>query len=236
MNRKKLQKEIVKRLDKLHRFAKLIAETHNEEDIHKFRVNYKKLRALLRMIHNKRKEVLPEKLKQLYTTAGTIRDMQLHYKAVSNYFGQQTSMPVMYINHILQMTTAACNDFDQLYKHCSFKRLSGVIKEDIQGKHYRLTHWQQDNIKPLSLKKWHPVTDNAIHNIRKHVKDLLYTQKYLHPEKDYSLVADSLGNYIDHCILLKLLEANIHHAPADEQAMLEEAGNQWQQQDNGFND
>ncbi len=230
MNREGLHKEIVKKLHKLRHYARLITEAQREEDIHQFRVNYKKLRALLRMLHHN-KARLPKCFKRLYTAAGSIRDLQLHYQTLSTYFGQQNTLPVIYMSHILQATTDACTQFDRLYKHCSFSRLMHVINTHIpHSYHKKLGHWQEDNLQAIALRLSHELCDEDIHDIRKHVKDLLYTQQYLHLKKDYNPIAQTIGNYIDHCVLLQLLDVYSPQAPANEQDLLKQACLHWQKE------
>lgn len=230
MSREQLQKDIVRKLRDVHHYARLIAEKHEEEDIHEFRVNYKKLRALLRMVHpNGHKAGLPKNLKRLYTLAGTIRDLQLHYKTVNTYFAQYDTVPVGYLQHIRKAITGAAKDFTRVYNHCSFSRISQTIKKDIPPKYHKeLKNWQDDNVRAVKLNLSPGVTDKTIHDIRKHVKDLAYTHKYLLYKKGYNPVAKSIGEYIDSCVLLKLLEENISNAPADEIPMLQHARQQWQ--------
>lgn len=232
MNRKRLQNDVAKKLHNMHHFARLITQKHDEEDIHQFRVNYKKLRSLLRMMHyNHHKKVLPKRFKQLYTAAGVTRDLQLHYTTIVNHFGQGRPMPVIYINHILQAISKASEDFDRLYRHCSFTRLSHIIKARTPHKyHKKIKYWQNDNVQAISSKLLQEPTDDTIHEIRKHTKDLLYTRRYLHLEKDYNPIATSTGSYIDQCVLLTLLDAHISYAPEAEQAILRDARQRWQKQ------
>jgi hypothetical protein len=183
------------------------------------------------MHYSHHKKLLPKKIKQLYTAAGVTRDLQLHYTTVSNYFGQGQVMPVEYINHISKAISQASDDFDRLYRHCSFARLPHIIKARTPHKyHKKLKQWQEDNVQAISSKQLQEPTDDTIHEIRKHVKDLLYTRKYLHFEKDYNPIAKSTGSYIDRCVLLALLDAHISYAPEAEQALLRDAHVQWQKQ------
>ncbi|MBS1773788.1 MAG: CHAD domain-containing protein [Bacteroidetes bacterium] len=231
MFHRQLQKDIRKQLHRFHDYARLITRHHNEEDVHRFRVSYKKLRALYRMMHYKHhKNGLPEQFKELYTASGTIRDLQLHYKAVSEYCSKHHKAPIIYLNHILTSIAGACTDFDNRYKHCSFSRLSHTITSHIPHTfNKRLQHWKQDNLDAISSSLSTDIDDNAIHEIRKHLKDLLYTRSYIQLSKNDEPAIESIGSYIDYQVLLQLLKANIHYAPAGEQTILKHAMHDWQE-------
>ena len=66
---------------KLQQHINKIAVHFDTEDIHQFRITYKKLRAFFRMLslqNNIEKAITPsKKLKKVYTLLGTIRDLQL---------------------------------------------------------------------------------------------------------------------------------------------------------------
>ena len=230
MYHRQLQKDIRKQLHHFHDYARLITRHHSEDDVHDFRVSYKKLRALYRMMHYKHhKSGLPERFKELYKAAGAIRDLQLHYTAISEYGSKHHNTPIIYLNHILTSIANACTDFDNRYKQCSFSRLTHTITSHIPhtfGK--RLQHWKQDKQEAISSLLT-DIDDNAIHEIRKHLKDLLYTQSYIQLSENYEPATKSIGSYVDYQVLLQLLKANMHYAPASEQTILKRAMYDWQE-------
>lgn len=82
MMKKKKIKEIVKdQIKNLQNKFNKIVPNFDPEDIHKFRLEYKKMRAFFRMIQQNKNKVLksnfPESLKNIYKITGKIRDLQL---------------------------------------------------------------------------------------------------------------------------------------------------------------
>ena len=71
---------------KLKKQTKTVAEEFDMEAIHQFRVEYKKLRAFLRIIslqHETAGEIkFPKKLKRGYNIIGSVRDLQLQQQRI----------------------------------------------------------------------------------------------------------------------------------------------------------
>ena len=71
---------------RLYKHGAEIKKGYAEEAIHQFRVDYKKLRAFLRMVMLKMAEprdlMIPHPLKKMYATSGEVRDRQLCIKRI----------------------------------------------------------------------------------------------------------------------------------------------------------
>jgi len=71
---------------RLYKHSGKVKKDFAEDAIHEFRVDYKKLRAFLRMLQLKAKEPrdlkLPHSIKGMYATAGQVRDRQLCIKRI----------------------------------------------------------------------------------------------------------------------------------------------------------
>ena len=86
---------------KLNKYIKKISEHFNEEAIHQFRVEYKKLRAFFRMIsqqHDTAGEIkISKKLKKGYNISGSIRDLQLQQQRIISATKQELKKPKAYL-------------------------------------------------------------------------------------------------------------------------------------------
>ncbi len=228
---KRLTKNISKRLNTLERSARKVAAAHNEEDIHKLRVAYKKLRALLRMAASAGYATrIPPALKKLYEAAGDIRDLQLHQRAVHAYFQQYNTLPEHYLQHIQHEITEAIISFNKMYKQVSFKRVYKLAFEHLPVKLSRkeLINWHSQHVNTIKAMSNSTVTDESIHEIRKHLKDLIYTSAYLSSGETYTEPAELLGAYMDSCVLVTFMNRHKTSAPPEETNMLEYALQTWQ--------
>src|SRR5450432_3386072 len=92
-------KNIFKRIDKL--FHKIIID-FTTEDIQKFRIEIKKLRAFFHLLDMEINKVvqfrITGKIKTFYEYTGIIRKLQLHLEKVNNYFEYSNeNIPLCYI-------------------------------------------------------------------------------------------------------------------------------------------
>lgn len=100
MEKNALKAIITARLKKMQKFGEEIKMHFRDEDIHKFRVEVKKLRAFLRLIalgiKNPKDLKLPKKLKEINTTAGAIRDIHLHLRRMETAIPENAAQPDSY--------------------------------------------------------------------------------------------------------------------------------------------
>src|SRR5258708_6943651 len=81
MKQKTLKKIVDKRISGIQKPSRKIIAGRNSDDIHEFRVAFKKYRAFVRLMHEPQpaKDIsVPEKLKNFYHQAGALRDRQLY--------------------------------------------------------------------------------------------------------------------------------------------------------------
>jgi CHAD domain-containing protein len=94
------RKELVHIVEK--RFSSLLSnwvgmQQLNKDAIHEWRVDYKKLRALIRLgAEHKKKLEIPSSLKEVYSVAGEIRDRQMQMERMLQWFGNETLFPPSY--------------------------------------------------------------------------------------------------------------------------------------------
>ncbi|MBN9482542.1 MAG: hypothetical protein BGO70_18350 [Bacteroidetes bacterium 43-93] len=221
--------EIQKRLKAMRLYAEKVSRHFGEEDIHQLRVNYKKARAFIRLSNGKKvKKLLPPTIKDLYTAAGKIRDLQLHIKSVKRYFKDLDSTPTHYLDAVNAELKEAKDEYKQCYKNVSFQRIAKTASANIASdlRHREIKQWVQKQWKRIDKILQLPPDEEQLHEIRKHLKDLHYTQQ-LSKEKDQDKLIDDLGSFIDMKVLMTLSDQFINSASADEKKIFAAASFQW---------
>lgn len=156
----------------------------NEDVIHDVRVEYKKLRAFLRMISSKSNNGKSLKvshyLKNCYVIAGSIRDLQLQQKFILNASKDEVKKPWDYI-HLLQKHIDKSKA--ELRKtHLQKKTKNGIQHLNISipasfdlpdFKCYRIQMTASFN----SIIQQEKRSDDDIHQVRKLLKDFFYNLK-----------------------------------------------------------
>ena len=192
------------------------------EAIHTMRVSFKQLRALLRVSEHyvvlKKKRVFKQ-FKKVYCAAGAVRDMDIYTGTLQQYFTTATihnwkEKQSGYTHHLQNELQLAIAAFD-------IGKFTGVIthamKDDAGQLELREFIWQEINSVAQELSK--PLSDAAVHEIRKHYKDILYTLPYLRKnghnrelrrkKKEVTAMADRLGEYVDTCTKLIQLKGEL---------------------------
>ena len=229
MTQKQIKNITDRHYKQLNKLIKKIDRQLTKKDIHQFRVEYKQLRAFLRMISMEctmtREIKIGKNLKNTYHILGTIRDLQLQIKNIRAATKQDPIKPKEYLSLLqkeinkLQITlveillnkpvTRSQKKTDALLpKKFPLKDLSIFIKK------------KQANINAIITAG--NFRDDNIHTIRKQLKDLYYNlntfekirigalsiksigaknKKYLHD------ILNSLGNFQDRHIEVDLLKS-----------------------------
>lgn len=228
---RRLAKDVNEKMGRLHKFAQRASIAHDSEDIHQLRVTYKKLRALLRMANaTGHKKDIQHVLKKLYAAAGVIRNLQIHHQTASDYFLQYNTLPENYMQHIQQEITEGIYAFNKAFKRVSFSRAHKLVRRHLPKKLRReeLVKWHTANTDAIQTAAGSPAEDEQIHEVRKHIKDLLYTESYISSANNYKEMADLLGDYVDSCVLLTLLDKYLANASPDEMMLLANARQHWE--------
>lgn len=219
------------------------------EAIHRFRVEYKKLRAFLRMLSfNSGKEPLKisGSLKKVYAAAGILRDLQIQQLLVANATKGSPKKPLAFF-HLLQNEAAGLkSEITELLKE---KPVAESKKKIIARLPYKLS---QDTFTDFSAEKWNAAggimregnfSDSNIHSIRKNLKDIFYTRKdckNLLPvipgtgpinqnnEAYFEALLEELGVFHDCCVGIALLKQQwLYNLKAYSQTLLEETKKDW---------
>ncbi len=229
MKRLHPDKEIQKRLKAMRLCAEKVSLHFGEEDIHQLRVNYKKARALIRLSNGKKvKKLLPLPLKDLYAAAGRIRDLQLHTKSVKHYFKDLDAIPAHYLDAVNAELKEAKEGYTRCYKRVSFQRIIKSATANIPSniRHREIKQWVEKQWKRIDKIIQSSPDEEQLHEIRKHLKDLHYTQ-LLSKEKGHDELIDDLGGFIDMKVQIIFNDHFINSASADEKKIFAAASFQW---------
>ena len=229
-----MNKEQIKHITNIHyrkikKHLKRIVEDFDAEAIHEFRVEYKKLRAILRMIAQENETAgelkISKKLKRAYTISGSIRDLQLQQQRILEATKQEPKKPQAYLN-LLQ------KEIDNLKPELSEILLENPIAESKKKTDASVPdEFQLTGFKSFIQKKWAAINaiilsghfiDDNIHAIRKSLKDLFYNLKIYKrveldilslsvwkgkDEKYFNQLLDELGKFQDKCMAIALLKS-----------------------------
>ena len=212
MNRDKIQEVLIEKNDELATLAGSISPNFDPQVIHDFRVGFKFLRSFLRLIrmHNPDTGLKPpDRLKDLYTIAGTIRDLQLELQHTMKDLPSLTD----YIGEVKQSIVHQQRIWDRTYNAKIIERFGKQIKrhkfdplpEGI------LTNFLQSRMMSIDdFASLTDPTDSEVHGIRKEAKDIIYAAKAVHenwqsasgklkivPLKELHKMAERIGDYND---------------------------------------
>jgi CHAD domain-containing protein len=226
-----------------------MAETWGEEDIHQFRVEVKKLRALLSVAgatHTGLKPRLPRKLHTLYSMAGIVRCLQLQRKGLENAAARlKKELPdtcSAFLEGRIETAIAEIREYLKLNSPLGKLRAEWHVQirrhEATRGIEAFIRQ-RSDIIVPGALLP----EEEGLHAIRKAMKDILYAWPcfsdndiLLLPEKWRSQAAlhscaDLLGEFHDICTQQQLLQDSHFLLTADGPGHLrpEEIRQLWQQ-------
>jgi CHAD domain-containing protein len=189
----------------VHGFYKKLKKRFNQispgfdtEAIHQYRVEYKKLRAFLRLLSlqsKKDKINIPGKLKRIYRCTGELRDLQLleqklSLSSIPGDISRQTCLDNIRLDMQVMkekfaetaqkkiITVARNKTYNDLPRRST---LPGFIK-------FAAKNWDSIN----TLISMHQFGDKQIHTVRKNLKDLSYNLKHFKGAEARIL---SLGNW-----------------------------------------
>lgn len=239
MNRASQEQVIRKYCGQLEKLGRKIPGCFEVEDIHHWRVDYKKLRAFLRMSTSgisEPKHLISADLNTLYKIAGTIRDIQLFIPAFQRALPGYISDTPVYFSLLQRKLFIDKEDYISVYEEISFaseeetwcKLLPDYLTTE------RIRKFTQENITAIRLLKIVGITDKNLHSIRKHLKDIIYN---IHTcssfwgiqfpvtawknEKCMVDLASELGNYMDICNNLLFFEPSYTNLlPLEEKKIL----------------
>ena len=248
MNRKQIEKIIAAIYKKIKTHAKCFAAGPDAEAIHLLRVEYKKLRALLKAVafrqqHAKKTGAL-KKLKKLYHIAGTVRELQLQQQFIATATKNSAKKTRAYL-HLLQQEITRLKKIpaplsakkiiaDSKDKACK------VLPAELSISKFVAYFKHQKTIAEALIKAGN-ISDENIHTIRKILKDFYFTlkvyQKYeaagagVHVKKIenyyYGLLKE-MGSFCDTSAAIALLKLHLAKQPGiPERQLLQQVKKNW---------
>ena len=244
MKQVQLVEVITKRLKRMKKLSGEVLEKFDMDDIHDLRVEYKKLRSLIRLIQleaNAPKLKVPGKLKSVYETGGPVRDIQLFIPRLSPYFYHFPTQ--VFLNGLEQKLATAKQELKRAIEQTSFEK----VEESVIGS--LPDHLNDEAVKKFVEKKIQAVksglsniqNDEDLHSVRKQLKDLInvikvYRNEWKLPfpvntgisEDDLNEAGTLLGEYNDLCFAINFLQLNRDIIlPIEEKQILESIEKWW---------
>ncbi|MBO9632561.1 MAG: CHAD domain-containing protein [Chitinophagaceae bacterium] len=213
--------------------------------IHDLRVAYKKLRAFIRLMQEEeRKLEMPEDIKLLYRSCGTVRDLQLVIERLKD---SRELIPHFLKGLHHELFTAK----ELLVMHIEDISVRKAVKEIVEGLPVELTgdmvrHFIQRKVATIHVLLLALEHEEELHAIRKALKDLVYVKKILSEDLgfDYPFsewtddeklekLNTQLGDLNDQHIALSFFDTKrIAEAPAEEQPAIQVLQRQWETEKN----
>lgn len=212
------------RFKKISKHYTNLLEDFDPEEIHLFRVEMKKLRAFIRLnnlILTLNRQKIPKEIKSFYNITGNIRNLQLHHKRVLNLCEDLLlNKPSQYLEQLAdeekQMrlkakelaTRISFNDFEKKLRKQAAEKISKTVYKIFVAK---------NNVRLAELIALPFFYDEALHEIRKILKDISYNWSHIEQVATVDLpaqwtdlstiekITEELGNFHDLCVALYLL-------------------------------
>ncbi len=185
-------KNIIKKYYRtLHKLVIIVNKDFETEAIHKLRVEYKKLRAFLRMIStensSQKKIKIPEKLKKVYAIAGSIRDLQLQQKSMLTITGESTKKTKSYLKLLEHQVSILQSQWRDVPLEKTIIKSLKKTDEIVFGKINPIAagRFINNNCTAIAaIITGRNFSDVNMHVIRKYLKDIFYTIQQLENVED----------------------------------------------------
>lgn len=196
MKKKRVLKIIRRYYNRLDKKSRQMPPAYAPSIIHKFRTNYKKLKAFLHMIHV---QGIPRKLKDFYHLLGTLRDLQLQEQYTKPDAPQLPTYRKI-IHKQAEQSKLKLNDSlaKKPVQKARKKTLSGV-KSGFSHKTYQ-QYLKNETAAIQQILQPATYSDTDLHTIRKHFKELSNNEQL-----QKSPLQDKLGAFQDKRNALRLL-------------------------------
>ncbi len=224
MDRASQEQVIEKYSSHLMKLTERIPGYFKEKDIHDWRVEYKKLRAFLRMITasvNGHMPIITAELKKIYRVTGTIRELSLFIAQLNTLPDVNREILPVYYTILEKKLFAAKEEFikrtDIFHFDKEIDRWKVMPPEYLETE--QVKYFVQRNITAIRLILMVPEADENLHTLRKHLKDINYNSKTFTSvwgipfpvtawknEKLLIEMTEELGEFNDRCIALLYVE------------------------------
>ena len=227
MKAEEVKKLLNTRLKKVRKHFRKLSENFDQEVLHDFRLEMKKLKALMRLLNstipNHKGVKLSKEINAFYTLSGNLRNLYLHEQRIRALVSEYNlKMPIAYLTLLghekmktedqLRMA-AEKTDFRKLGKEILALTPTNLSAQDCQNYLVQQLNTLTGIFAPASF------SDEALHEVRKIIKDIGYNRTYLGTymslilplglvRKDQAdALAERLGVFHDLCVSLHLLQS-----------------------------
>ena len=229
MNKSQLSHIIQSHQRKLKKQLGHISTTYDPEQLHDFRVTFKKTRAFIRMLQsdsgNHKKIKISKKIKPCYCLAGNLRDLHLLQQHITEITGKKQP-PLEYLNLLEKKIDTTKQALFQEIATKPIAKAGKKIKhvpEKLSTKdfdRYAKDKWEDAN----KIVVTGNFAEQHLHAVRKNLKDLFYNLKTVEAatkkklskhlpaginEDKLNLLLTDLGNFQDKCTAVKLLNSSV---------------------------
>jgi CHAD domain-containing protein len=227
---KPLHKIVSAHIKKLQHNILLMNNAIDEDLIHEFRVEFKKIRAVVRLSGAFK---IPSLVKDLYAAAGKVRELQLLKKQLLTSYTND-DLPQFYnrLSNEFEQAVSSLKEKTTLDYQKDLNELINNIPEKLTGRQIQKFIDKQsaalNELIQLPRKK-----DENIHDVRKIIKDLMYVfhaleqmeaeEFYLSSKEKQTLrnISEELGMFQDWCTLLSYLSlTKLRSLPEEEKQIL----------------
>lgn len=252
MKKNEIEKIINTHFKKIEKYFHKIAIGFEIEYIHEFRTEIKKLRAFLHLLEMEPDDGIPfritKKMKTFYGYAGVIRNLQLQVKSVEAYFENSPgNIPISYLDTLRnEIETWKKNTKDFMDPDNNFYNDEEKIKVLLPDKlrNNSIKKFIQYILYELQKLLTRLEDDEALHSIRKYLKDIVYNWPFIQEdiallpaglsnEEEARSCAEILGYFRDKCIALVLLQTYFNDSlENEEKKILQQMEQDWMREKN----
>ena len=239
-----------KKIDKY--FHKIMKE-FEEEDIHMFRVEIKKLRSFLHLVEMEKEEGIhfntAKKLKTIYGYVRITRNLQLQIKLIRESVKDGDALPSEYLNKLKKELGEWQNKIrDYMGEENNFYDEEELLRARMPDKLKKksITQYIRFMLYKLNGLMNHLFDDEALHGVRKILKDFHYNRSFIEihlaplpkgiaDEKATKSCMDLIGLFHDKCIEHALLQTyNDESVINDEKEFLQKIEQKWEREKEGL--
>lgn len=209
---KRLKKIAYKPFRALTEHLKTVPVSHDTETLHQVRIDIKKIKAVLNLIHDSRKKFRNHKrflpFRTIFRTADAIRQSEVLASLLTKYPEEGRQLPPTE-HPSLETFESHVPEYVQTVKAQS-KKLKPYLKK-ING--HDIGRYLKHQYKKIESKLYPHLALKDIHKTRKSIKAALFiagSTDHLKKKKEkfYSTLREAIGNLHDKQLLLQLLTKN----------------------------
>jgi CHAD domain-containing protein len=222
MKGKELEKVADKYVRSLEKYCSNIPGSFSIDDIHDLRVDYKRLRAFIRLCREEAQTnhlQIPDSLRDVYRAAGTVRDHQLFLAKIFLFAKVQYALPE-FTRCLQQQLFKAKEILVKKIEKVDWDKLRKSIKDELPPVLTDTAMRQFVNRKVAAVHILLLAADREedLHEVRKNLKDQLHVSRIFiqdfavtfpfsswENEKPINEMAEKLGDFNDECITLDFL-------------------------------